>query len=100
MDETYFLCRMRASLEMARRATGSAARLIHFELAGRYSVAAIAAATGAAPAYPKLPGQRVSSFHRGDLTATVSDAGPCRSYNRYGRSLENSPSRDVTSTFA
>lgn len=100
MDEAYFICRMRASLEMARKAAGSAARLIHFELAGRYSIAATAAATGAPSACPKTSGRRVSSFHRGDLAPTISDAGPCRPYNRYGRSFENSPSREVTSTFA
>lgn len=41
MDEAYFIGRMRASLEMAQNAAGSTARLIHFELAGRYSVAAV-----------------------------------------------------------
>lgn len=40
MDRAYFLCRMQASLAMAQRAKESAARLIHLELAGRYSLAA------------------------------------------------------------
>lgn len=40
MDEAYLIGRMRASLAMARKATESAARLIHLELAGRYSLAA------------------------------------------------------------
>lgn len=100
MDESYFICRMRASLDMARKAAGSAARLIHFELAGRYSVAAIAAASGSPSICPKTSGRRVSSFHSGDLAPTVSDAGPCRFDERYGRSLENSPSLEVASTFA
>lgn len=39
MDEDYLIGRIRASLEMARGAAGSAARLVHFELAGRYSLA-------------------------------------------------------------
>lgn len=40
MDEEYLIGRARASLEMARRAANSTARLIHFDLAGRYSLAA------------------------------------------------------------
>ena len=40
MDEAYLIGRMRASLAMSRNAVGSAARLIHLDLAGRYSVAA------------------------------------------------------------
>lgn len=43
MDEAYLIARMQASLAMARKAAGSAARLIHFELAGRYGLAATAA---------------------------------------------------------
>jgi hypothetical protein len=44
MDEAYLMGRMRASLEMARNAADAVARLIHFDLAGRYSVAAAMAA--------------------------------------------------------
>lgn len=44
MDEAYYLARMRASLAMAHDAAGSAARLIHLDLAGRYSVAAATSA--------------------------------------------------------
>jgi hypothetical protein len=40
MEEAYWLGRNRASLKMARGATNSKARLIHFDLAGRYSVKA------------------------------------------------------------
>lgn len=39
MDQEYLIARMRASLAMARSAAESAARLVHFELAGRYSLA-------------------------------------------------------------
>ena len=38
MDKSYWLGRKRASLEMARNATSSEARLIHYDLAGRYGV--------------------------------------------------------------
>ena len=40
MDQAYWLSRMQASKVMARGATDSEARLIHYELAGRYSVKA------------------------------------------------------------
>ncbi len=39
VEEDYFVERVQTSLEMARRAASSAARLIHLELAGRYSLA-------------------------------------------------------------
>jgi hypothetical protein len=38
MDKKYWLGRKRAAVGMARKATSAEARLIHFELAGRYSV--------------------------------------------------------------
>lgn len=40
MDKTYWLRRKRAAMEMARTAATSEARLIHYELAGRYSIKA------------------------------------------------------------
>lgn len=42
-DEGYFVRRMQASVAAAEAAADSLARLIHFDLAGRYSVAALAA---------------------------------------------------------
>lgn len=47
MDREYLLARMAASLEMARKADDSIVRLIHYELAGRYSVAAADSSRGA-----------------------------------------------------
>ena len=44
MEHKYWLSRKRASVANAERATTSEARLIHFELAGRYSVMAVAVA--------------------------------------------------------
>lgn len=44
MDQDYFLGRMRESLAMAWGAKSSRAKLVHFDLAGRYSVAAARAA--------------------------------------------------------
>ena len=47
MEKAYWLGRERASLNLARDAVGSEARLAHLDLAGRYSVkAAMAAAPG------------------------------------------------------
>ena len=40
MDKNYWLGRKRASAELARTAKCAEARLIHFDLAGRYSVKA------------------------------------------------------------
>jgi hypothetical protein len=40
MEQAYWLSRMRASKVMARDAADAEARLIHYELAGRYSVKA------------------------------------------------------------
>ena len=44
MESAYWLGRKRASLANARAAGGAVARLIHYELAGRYSVKAANAA--------------------------------------------------------
>jgi len=40
MEQSYWLGRKRAAGVMARKATSAQARLIHFELAGRYSIRA------------------------------------------------------------
>jgi len=40
MDKAYWLGRKRAAMAMARGAATSQARLIHYELAGRYSIRA------------------------------------------------------------
>ena len=40
MDKDYWIGRKRAAIAMARAATCSEARLIHYDLAGRYSVKA------------------------------------------------------------
>ena len=40
MDKEYWIGRKRAAMAMARAATDSEARLIHYDLAGRYSVRA------------------------------------------------------------
>jgi hypothetical protein len=47
MEKTYWLGRKRASLEAARIAVSAEARLIHYDLAGRYSLNAMSAQTQA-----------------------------------------------------
>lgn len=42
VEKKYWIARKRASMAMARHASSSEARLIHYELAGRYSIKAAA----------------------------------------------------------
>ena len=44
MEQAHWLSRKRASVAMAQKAVSAAAKLIHYELAGRYSVKAADAA--------------------------------------------------------
>lgn len=44
VDEAYFLGRMRASLANAEASADAVAKLVHFDLAGRYSIEARRAA--------------------------------------------------------
>jgi hypothetical protein len=43
MEQQYWLSRKRQSVQMARDATNSEARLVHYDLAGRYSLKAMLA---------------------------------------------------------
>ena len=57
MEKKYWLSRQRASLQLAQSAAGSQARLVHYELAGRYSVKASSVesqTTDVADAQPRL----------------------------------------------
>ena len=47
MEKAYWLGRKRASLKLAQNAASSEARLIHYDLAGRYSLNAVSAETQA-----------------------------------------------------
>lgn len=61
MEKTYWLGRKRASLKAAQNAVGAEARLIHYDLAGRYSLRALSAETQTkdlADALPKRLCQR------------------------------------------
>jgi len=47
MEKAYWLGRKRASLKAAQNAVSAEARLIHYDLAGRYSLNALSAETQA-----------------------------------------------------
>lgn len=55
MQKAYWLGRKRASLKSARHAVSAQARLIHYDLAGRYSLKALCAETQAADLAATLP---------------------------------------------
>ena len=55
LEKAYWLSRKRDSLKMARNAAGPEARLVHYDLAGRYSLKALSAdvlAVGLADSLP------------------------------------------------
>jgi hypothetical protein len=58
MEKTYWLGRTRAAMAMARDATCSKARLIHYDLAGRYSVRAASATFMLPRKSPATDGER------------------------------------------
>jgi hypothetical protein len=47
MEKAYWLARKRTSLKSAQNAVSAQARLIHYDLAGRYSLKALSAETQA-----------------------------------------------------
>ena len=55
MEKTYWLGRRRASLKAAKNAVSAEARLIHYDLAGRYSLNALSAETQAIDLADALP---------------------------------------------
>lgn len=55
MEKAYWLKRKRASLRLAHSATSSEARLVHFDLAGRYSLKAVSVETQAIDLADSLP---------------------------------------------
>lgn len=59
MEKTYWIGRKRAAMTMARDAATSEARLIHYELAGRYSIKAAHCLPFMLPGKgPATPGER------------------------------------------
>jgi hypothetical protein len=55
MEKAYWLGRKRASLKAAQNAASAEARLIHYDLAGRYSLNALSAETQASDLAGALP---------------------------------------------
>lgn len=55
MEKAYWLGRKRAQLKAAKSAVGAEAKLIHYDLAGRYSLKAVSAETEAADLDSSLP---------------------------------------------
>ena len=55
MEKAYWLSRKRASLKLAKNAASSEARLIHYDLAGRYSLKARSAETPATELASAVP---------------------------------------------
>ena len=67
MEKTYWLSRKRASLKLARDASSSRARLVHYDLAGRYSLKAMSAETMAIDLAESLPPPIFPSRKNGTL---------------------------------
>lgn len=55
MEKVYWINRKRASLKAAQNAVSAEARLIHYDLAGRYSLNAVSAETQAIDLADALP---------------------------------------------
>lgn len=55
MEKAYWLGRKKASMKLARNAASSEARLIHYDLAGRYGLKALSADTRAVDLADSLP---------------------------------------------
>ena len=55
MEKGYWLGRKRASLKAAQNAASAEARLIHYDLAGRYSLKALSSETQATDLTDALP---------------------------------------------
>ena len=55
MEKVYWLSRKRASLKAAQNAASAEARLIHYDLAGRYSLNALSSETEATDLSDALP---------------------------------------------
>jgi hypothetical protein len=55
MEKAHWLSRKRASLKLAQNAASAEARLVHYDLAGRYSLKALSAETLAIDLADSLP---------------------------------------------
>lgn len=55
MEKAHWLSRKRASLKLAKEAASSQARLVHYDLAGRYSLKALSVESQASDLAEALP---------------------------------------------
>jgi hypothetical protein len=67
MEKAYWLGRKRASLKLAQGASSSEARLVHYDLAGRYSLKAMSAETMAIDLAASLPPPILANRRNGTL---------------------------------
>ena len=67
MEQAYWLSRKRASVAMARNAISSEARLVHYDLAGRYSLKAMSAGSPARNLAEILPPPIMANRRNGTL---------------------------------
>ena len=72
MEKAYWLGRKRASLKSAQNAASSEARLIHYDLAGRYSLKAMSAETQAIDLADSLPPPILAKRRNGTLRCAYS----------------------------
>src|SRR4051812_45914139 len=71
MEKAHWLSRKRASLKLAQNAASAEARLVHYDLAGRYSLKALSAetlTTDLANSFPRpiLPNRRSGTLRCSD----------------------------------
>lgn len=67
MEKAYWLSRKRASFRLAQNAASSVARLVHYDLAGRYSLKAMSAETLAIDLADSLPPSILANRRSGTL---------------------------------
>ena len=77
MERTYWLSRKRASLKLAQNAASSEARLVHYDLAGRYSLKAMSAETLATNLGASLPPPILENRRIGTLRCTHQTSWVC-----------------------
>ena len=73
MEKAYWLSRKRASLKLAQNASSSRARLVHYDLAGRYGLKAMSAETLAIDLADSLPPPILANRKSGTLSCAYND---------------------------
>jgi hypothetical protein len=73
VEKAYWLGRKRASLKLAQNAASAAARLVHYDLAGRYSLKAMSAETLAVDLADSLPPPILAGRRSGTLSCAYDD---------------------------